>query len=169
MRKGADVLSKWVGEAERQLRLLFEEAQKAQPAIIFFDEIDGLAPVSAFTMPLSKILSFCLHACTKCNLAIPCEQPASLKGTFFAWSLSTVQTVSSSGCYQNKPKRCNRQILLDAVDRCTSVSDLAVSAQRHCSLTAVLRQRCTTVQKDQVPKSRVFIPLNTIIHFLCLL
>ena len=45
MRKGADVLSKWVGEAERQLRLLFEEAQKAQPAIIFFDEIDGLAPV----------------------------------------------------------------------------------------------------------------------------
>lgn len=45
MRKGADVLSKWVGEAERQLRLLFEEAQKNQPAIIFFDEIDGLAPV----------------------------------------------------------------------------------------------------------------------------
>ncbi|XP_045827271.1 ATPase family AAA domain-containing protein At1g05910 isoform X4 [Trifolium pratense] len=45
MRKGADVLSKWVGEAERQLKLLFEEAQRNQPSIIFFDEIDGLAPV----------------------------------------------------------------------------------------------------------------------------
>ncbi|KAL5530834.1 YTA7 [Sanghuangporus sanghuang] len=45
MRKGADVLSKWVGEAERQLRLLFEEARNQQPSIIFFDEIDGLAPV----------------------------------------------------------------------------------------------------------------------------
>ena len=45
MRKGADALSKWVGEAERQLRLLFEEAKKQQPSIIFFDEIDGLAPV----------------------------------------------------------------------------------------------------------------------------
>lgn len=45
MRKGADCLSKWVGEAERQLRLLFEEAKKQQPCIIFFDEIDGLAPV----------------------------------------------------------------------------------------------------------------------------
>eukprot|EP00884_Botryococcus_braunii_P011238 jgi/Botrbrau1/20114/Bobra.0173s0017.1 len=45
MRKGADVLSKWVGEAERQLRLLFEEAARRQPSIIFFDEIDGLAPV----------------------------------------------------------------------------------------------------------------------------
>jgi SpoVK/Ycf46/Vps4 family AAA+-type ATPase len=45
MRKGADALSKWVGEAERQLRLLFEEARKTQPSIIFFDEMDGLAPV----------------------------------------------------------------------------------------------------------------------------
>lgn len=45
MRKGADALSKWVGEAERQLRLLFDEARKTQPSIIFFDEIDGLAPV----------------------------------------------------------------------------------------------------------------------------
>jgi len=45
MRKGADVLSKWVGEAEKQLRLLFEEATRLQPAIIFFDELDGLAPV----------------------------------------------------------------------------------------------------------------------------
>lgn len=45
MRKGADCLSKWVGEAERQLRLLFEEAKNSQPSIIFFDEIDGLAPV----------------------------------------------------------------------------------------------------------------------------
>jgi hypothetical protein len=41
MRKGADCLSKWVGEAERQLRLLFEEARNSQPSIIFFDEIDG--------------------------------------------------------------------------------------------------------------------------------
>jgi SpoVK/Ycf46/Vps4 family AAA+-type ATPase len=48
MRKGADLLSKWVGEAERQLRLLFSEAARCQPAIIFFDEIDGLAPVSGW-------------------------------------------------------------------------------------------------------------------------
>ena len=43
-RLGADCLGKYSGEAERKLRLLFEEAEKRQPSIIFFDEIDGLAP-----------------------------------------------------------------------------------------------------------------------------
>jgi len=42
MRKGADVLSKWVGEAEKQLRLLFQQARRYSPSIIFFDEIDGM-------------------------------------------------------------------------------------------------------------------------------
>lgn len=47
MRKGADCLSKWVGEAERQLRLLFDEAKACQPSIIFFDEIDGASSLHA--------------------------------------------------------------------------------------------------------------------------
>eukprot|EP00850_Spirogloea_muscicola_P003937 SM000016S01925 [mRNA] locus=s16:616230:629684:+ [translate_table: standard] len=43
-RKGADCLGKYVGDAERQLRLLFQMAEACQPSVIFFDEIDGLAP-----------------------------------------------------------------------------------------------------------------------------
>ncbi|NXL73006.1 ATAD2 protein, partial [Leptocoma aspasia] len=45
MRSAADCMSKWVGESERQLRLLFEQAYQVRPSIIFFDEIDALAPV----------------------------------------------------------------------------------------------------------------------------
>ncbi|XP_050677155.1 ATPase family AAA domain-containing protein 2-like [Leptidea sinapis] len=45
MRKGADCLKKWVGESERHLKLLFQQAKKMKPSIIFFDEIDALAPV----------------------------------------------------------------------------------------------------------------------------
>ncbi|XP_037984074.1 LOW QUALITY PROTEIN: ATPase family AAA domain-containing protein 2-like [Motacilla alba alba] len=45
MRKGAECLSKWIGESERQLRILFEQAYQMRPSIIFFDEIDALAPV----------------------------------------------------------------------------------------------------------------------------
>ena len=44
-RKGADCLGKFVGEAERTLRLLFEEASKRAPSIIFLDELDALVPV----------------------------------------------------------------------------------------------------------------------------
>ena len=44
MRNGSDCLSKWIGEAERNMRLLFKKAKECQPSIIFFDEIDGLAP-----------------------------------------------------------------------------------------------------------------------------
>lgn len=42
--RGAELLSKWVGESERGVRELFRRARSAAPAIIFFDEIDALAP-----------------------------------------------------------------------------------------------------------------------------
>jgi transitional endoplasmic reticulum ATPase len=40
---GADVISKWVGESERNIRQLFERARANRPSIIFIDEIDALA------------------------------------------------------------------------------------------------------------------------------
>jgi transitional endoplasmic reticulum ATPase len=43
--KGAELLDKYVGESERAVRELFSRARAAAPAIIFFDEIDALAPV----------------------------------------------------------------------------------------------------------------------------
>lgn len=39
---GADIYSPYVGEAERTLRLLFQRARDASPAIIFLDEIDAM-------------------------------------------------------------------------------------------------------------------------------
>ncbi|MEM5878634.1 MAG: CDC48 family AAA ATPase, partial [Candidatus Aenigmatarchaeota archaeon] len=42
--KGPELLSKWVGESEKHIRELFRRAKQVAPAIIFFDEIDALAP-----------------------------------------------------------------------------------------------------------------------------
>ncbi len=42
--KGPELLSKWVGESEKAVRKIFEKARQTSPAIIFFDEIDSLAP-----------------------------------------------------------------------------------------------------------------------------
>jgi transitional endoplasmic reticulum ATPase len=42
--KGPELLSKWVGESEKHVRDMFKKARQVAPAIIFFDEIDSLAP-----------------------------------------------------------------------------------------------------------------------------
>ena len=42
--KGPELLSKWVGESEKGIREVFRRAKQAAPCIVFFDEIDALAP-----------------------------------------------------------------------------------------------------------------------------
>ncbi len=42
--KGPELLSKWVGESEKAVRKVFDKARQTAPTIIFFDEIDSLAP-----------------------------------------------------------------------------------------------------------------------------
>ncbi len=41
--KITDVLSKWYGETDRNIRRVFDEARKNAPSVLFFDEIDGIA------------------------------------------------------------------------------------------------------------------------------
>ncbi len=43
--KGPEIFSKWVGESERAVRKIFSKARQVAPCIIFFDEIDAIAPV----------------------------------------------------------------------------------------------------------------------------
>src|SRR3989344_1309026 len=42
--KGPELLNKWVGESERGVRKIFEKARQTAPTIIFFDELDAIAP-----------------------------------------------------------------------------------------------------------------------------
>jgi transitional endoplasmic reticulum ATPase len=43
--RGPELLSKWVGESERGIREIFRRARQAAPCVVFFDEIDSIAPI----------------------------------------------------------------------------------------------------------------------------
>jgi transitional endoplasmic reticulum ATPase len=43
--RGPELLSKWVGESERGIREIFKRARQSSPCVIFFDEIDSIAPI----------------------------------------------------------------------------------------------------------------------------
>lgn len=42
--KGPEIMSKWVGESEENIRKIFRKAKQVSPSIIFFDEMDAIAP-----------------------------------------------------------------------------------------------------------------------------
>jgi transitional endoplasmic reticulum ATPase len=42
--KGPELISKWVGESEKGIREIFRKARQASPCVIFFDEVDSIAP-----------------------------------------------------------------------------------------------------------------------------
>jgi transitional endoplasmic reticulum ATPase len=42
--KGPELLSKWVGESEKGIREIFRKARQASPCVVFFDELDSVAP-----------------------------------------------------------------------------------------------------------------------------
>ncbi|MDR5655867.1 CDC48 family AAA ATPase [Halodesulfurarchaeum sp. HSR-GB] len=42
--RGPQLLSKWVGESEKAIRQTFRKARQVSPTVVFFDELDSLAP-----------------------------------------------------------------------------------------------------------------------------
>ncbi len=53
--KGPELLSKWVGESEKAVREVFRKARQAAPCVIFFDEIDSLAPARGMGLGDSRV------------------------------------------------------------------------------------------------------------------
>ncbi len=53
--RGPEILSKWVGESEKAIRQIFRKARQVAPAIIFFDEIDSIAPARGYRHDTSGV------------------------------------------------------------------------------------------------------------------
>jgi transitional endoplasmic reticulum ATPase len=74
--KGPELLTKWFGESEANVRELFDKARAAAPCILFFDEFDSIAK-KRYVDPLTACL-FGVHACV----------------CLFVWYICTVFNVS---------------------------------------------------------------------------
>jgi transitional endoplasmic reticulum ATPase len=48
--KGPELISKWIGESEKQVREIFKKARQVAPAIIFFDEFDSISKARGSSM-----------------------------------------------------------------------------------------------------------------------
>jgi transitional endoplasmic reticulum ATPase len=42
--KGPEIMSKWVGESEKAVRMIFKKAKQVSPCVVFLDELDSIAP-----------------------------------------------------------------------------------------------------------------------------
>ncbi len=58
--KGPEIYSRWLGESEKAIREIFRKAKQASPCIIFFDEIDAIAPIrgsSSSSQAVERVVS----------------------------------------------------------------------------------------------------------------
>ncbi len=53
--KGSALLSKWYGESEKKVAEFFHRAKQVTPAILFFDELDSIAPVRGGALGESQV------------------------------------------------------------------------------------------------------------------
>ncbi|ADI32436.1 CDC48 family AAA ATPase [Staphylothermus hellenicus] len=53
--RGPEILSKWVGESEKAIRQIFRRARQVAPAVVFFDEIDSIAPARGYRHDTSGV------------------------------------------------------------------------------------------------------------------
>ncbi|MCQ2069527.1 MAG: CDC48 family AAA ATPase [archaeon] len=54
---GPEIMSKWVGESEQAIRKIFKRAKQMSPSIVFFDEIDSIAPVRGDNDVYEKVVA----------------------------------------------------------------------------------------------------------------
>ncbi len=59
--KGPELLNKYIGASEAAVRELFQRAQAAAPCVIFFDELDAIAPPRGHDSTGRSVIH--VHAC----------------------------------------------------------------------------------------------------------
>ncbi len=83
--RGAHLLSRWLGDAERAIAELFAQARQAAPCVLFFDEIDAIAPARGSADPaLTRVVA---------QLLVEIDGLASAPGLFVLGATNRVEAI----------------------------------------------------------------------------
>lgn len=75
--QGPELLNKYVGESERAVRQLFSRARAAHPCVLFFDELDALAPRRGTDS--NQAAERCVSVFCECECLCVCVLPGCLQ------------------------------------------------------------------------------------------
>ncbi len=182
--RGPELLSKWVGESERGVREVFRRARQAAPCIIFFDEIDALAPlrglggdsmvtervVSQLLTELDGIQSLSGVVVLAATNRMDMVDPALLRAGRFDKLLYIPQPDKNARReilgIQTKGKRIGADLDLDKVAEMTDgFSGADITAIVNTAVSLVLQEYLATYPKPEDAKHHVAEATVTMKHF----
>jgi transitional endoplasmic reticulum ATPase len=113
--RGPELLDRFVGESERAVRDIFVKARATSPTIIFFDEIDALAPVRGLSGPVSdRVVA---------QLLTEIDGIEELKDVFLMAATNRIDQVDPALL---RPGRFDRVFEVPSPDRATRAEILAI-------------------------------------------
>ena len=182
--RGPELLSKWVGESERGVREVFRRARQASPCIIFFDEIDALAPlrglggdsmvtervVSQLLTELDGIQSLSGVVVLAATNRMDMVDPALLRAGRFDKLLYIPQPDKNARRQildiQTKGKRIGADIDLDGVAELTDgFSGADITAVVNTAVSLVLQEYLAAYPKPEDAKQHTAEAIVTMKHF----
>jgi transitional endoplasmic reticulum ATPase len=116
--RGPELLNQYLGESERAVRQIFAKARAAAPTIVFFDEIDALAPVRGRgDAAAERVVA---------QLLVAIDGMEALKGVFLLAATNRIDAVDPA---MLRPGRFDRVIVLDLPDAATRREILSLHAR----------------------------------------
>jgi len=119
--KGPEIFSKWVGESEKHIRDIFRRARQVAPSIIFFDEIDALAPLRG------------LEAGTRVSENIVSQVLTEMSGLEDMHNVVVIAATNRPDILDPamlRPGRFDRQVLVPAPDQAARLQILKIHTSR---------------------------------------
>jgi transitional endoplasmic reticulum ATPase len=106
--KGPQLLSMWVGESENNIRSIFDKARAAAPTVIFFDEVDSIAPARGQNVGDSGVSDRCVN-----QLLCELDGMNPKKNVFTIFATNNPQLLDRALI---RPGRCDRIVYIPLPD-----------------------------------------------------